>query len=305
MYVLLTEPLPHDHVLDYLHFLLFVLMSRKDECTGGACRQILIKGGVTAYSPEGANLSQLSCDFLPVINDAIENMDVTDIDGLTTIEPQSTELPDQCLDNSGNASVNAKNSPQDSELVPAGVVVGAAVGGMCLVLLGLLVVRQRMVSKRREENGSILTKETSSPGEKSALELTVDANDTQTTTGHYLTPRATDSNDSTVLGISASPDDCSEWGDGKGPSKIDDDDDDIETPMHSSPAPDPTPDPSDITFGDEETVSPMTTASQDPPTSGPQVVPFHPNVHEEEHITHDVDLVRDENGNLRDGLAEA
>ena len=78
-----------------------------------------------------------------------------------------------------------------------------------------------MVNKRRKDNGSVHTKETRSPGEKSAMELTVDANETQTT-GTYFTPRATDSNNSTVLGISASPDDCSEWGDGKGPSKIDD-----------------------------------------------------------------------------------
>ena len=66
---------------------LFAFVSRKDNCTGGACSQILIKGVLTGFSPEGANLSQVPCDFLPVINDAIANMDVTDINGLKHHQP--------------------------------------------------------------------------------------------------------------------------------------------------------------------------------------------------------------------------
>jgi len=258
---------------------------------------------VSASAPDGSDLNNLQCVVLPVVNKVLTNMDVSDIRGLDSIGYESTPLPSHCVDVSAQSPANVEKSVDSSEHVPAGVVVGAALGGMCLVLLGLLAVRQGMI-KNREDTGTVLKKETKALDFR-ALEVTVDANETQTTS-KYLTPRTSSSNDSTVLGISASPDDCSEWGDGKGPSKIDDDDDDddIETPrrIQSKPAPDP----SDITFDDDHTVAPTVTCSPDPPTSEPQVMSFAPTVHEEENITHDVNLVPDgEDESTRGGIAEA
>jgi hypothetical protein len=113
----------------------------------------------------------------------------------------------------------------------------------------------------------------------------MDANETQIT--HlYLSPKATQSSDdsSTILGISASPDECSVWGDAKGPSKIEE----VESPHKADP------EPSDITYGDEWMASGSTrnVAFISPPEKGSSLdqedenVPFEPKIHEEESLMH-------------------
>lgn len=226
------------------------------------------------------------------------------IEGLTAYSFETQAVPAHCgasstMDDTTRVANTASSS--SSTTVSAGVVVGAALGGMCLILVGLLVVRQRVAKKRADgDHGSAITKDTKPIDESSALEMTVDANTTHNTT-KYLSPKATESSESTILGISSSPDDCSEWGDAHGPSKIED----VESPLAESRCEEEPDAPSDFTFGDESSQSP---SSVDPPSVSMAAphddVPFQPNVHEEEHLMHDVALMGDD-GELREGLAEA
>lgn len=261
---------------------------------------------MTVSAPDDSDQTMLQCDVIRILNQVMSVMDDNDIDGLTSVSFEPIAIPSACSVEDPN--VTAEKSVSDSQQVPAGMVVGAALGGMCLVLLALLVVRQRLV-KKRGDSGTVMTKDTKTV-DGSALEMTVDANETQQSTSRYLSPKATMSNDSTILGISASPDDCSEWGDGKGPSKIDHDD--VESLSHPQTKTDP--DPSDISFDDSQTegsvrsaayVSPPAYDSPDPPSAAPEAIPFQPNVREEESMMHDVDLMHDNDDDVRDGLCEA
>lgn len=253
---------------------------------------------MTASAPEGTDLAKLQCDVLPVLSQALANIGV--IGGLTSIEFESDALLEDCeVEEDAPPTATVANTAASSEQVPAGVVVGAALGGMCLVLVGLLIVRQRMIKKRRDD-GTQMTKDTKPIDDNTALEMTVDANETQTTS-KYLSPKATESSDSTILGISSSPGECSGWGDDgtKGLSHIENDDD-IESPPPQNKS---DPEPSDFTFGDDSE-----DATPDPPSMdvapADEGVPFSPNVHEEEHLMHDVDLIP-EDEELHEGLAEA
>lgn len=279
----------------------------------GEC-DVAVTGKVTVSVPEPtAGQLKLQCEILPFVYDALESDEMGDIEGLEElrVEEWHDDIAELCAADPTGTAAGAQTTASESSSISAGVAVGAAVGGMCLVLLGLLVVRQRMIKKREgTSGGTVLTKETK-PIDHSAMEMTVDANETQTT-HQYLTPKATQSDDSStvVLGISASPDDCSEWGDNKRISKIENDED-VESPAFSKTDPEP----SDITFGDELTpvgssrnaayVSPPDKGSPDPPSDEDSAAPaFQPNVREEESLMHVVDIM-DDDDTLRDGLAEA
>jgi hypothetical protein len=255
------------------------------------CENVEIQGGVTASVPDGAHLvadidTQLQCDILPVVTEVLRNLGSENIPGLEKVLVL-TEPPSNCI-----AEVSTTSPPgavqttasENSSQVSAGVMVGAALGAMCLFLLGLLVVSQKIVKKRQESNGSAATKETK-PINTSAMEMTMDANEAQIT-HMYLSPKATLSSDdsSTILGISASPNDRSVWGDAKGPSRIEE----VETPHKTDP------EPSDITYDDEwmASGSSRNVAFISPPEEVSSVdqedenVPFEPKIHEEESLMH-------------------
>jgi hypothetical protein len=229
---------------------------------------MLIQGNLTAYvdidADDQQTLNILECDIISLIQKLLTSMSPAEIEGLeeiTYIGSPMCETPD-AASTSATEDTNGSGSS-------AGLAVGVAVGGMCMVLIGLLVVRQRM-SRRREDgtsvDGSGLVKENSR-----ALSVTVDQNESQQTFG--ITPTGRNP-DGTLLGISASPDYSSEW------SGTDDKFRDIETARERADL-----ETSEVTnsFG---TKAPS--MSPDPPSmDGGDSLHFKPIVHEEQHLTHE------------------
>lgn len=222
-----------------------------------------IQGNLTAYADEGTDLQDLQCDIITVIQQVLNTMVPGDIDGLKNIAYNGEPM----------CETEAVKETNTSNSLPAGLIVGTAVGGMCMVLLGLLAMRRRRTSRSREDNTTLagMTKEINN---SHSVSETVD----QTFTEETISPVPTGSNlegtiDST-LGISASPDDCSEWGENN-PKFTD-----IEAARGR------------CNSGSSEITTSFglisQTVSLDPSMMDATTSCFEPAVHEEEHLIHDV-----------------
>ena len=222
---------------------------------------VMIQGNLTAFADEGTDPQDLTCDIITVIQQVLNATDPRKIDGLEKIVYFGNLM---CETPVSNTETNTPNK------VSTGLVLGAAVGGMCTVLLGLLAMRQRM-SRRRGDN-TTLSGTTKEINNSHSLSETVDYTVTQETT--CPTPSQLEGPITSMLGISASPEGCSEWGGKDGKFN------DIEAARGRSNS-----GTSDITtsFG-----ALSMTVSPDPSMMDATAACFEPTVHEEEHLTHDV-----------------
>lgn len=223
-----------------------------------------IQGNLTAYADEGTDLQDLQCDIITVIQQVLNRMVLGEIDGLKNITYNGKPM----------CETEVVKETNTSDSLPAGLIVGTAVGGMCMVLLGLLAMRRRRMSRSREDKTTTLAGMTKEINYSHSLSETVD----QTFTQETISPVPTGSNlegtiDST-LGISASPDDCSEWGENN-PKFTD-----IEAARGR------------CNSGSSEITTSFglisQTVSLDPSMMDNTTSCFEPAVHEEEHLTHDV-----------------
>jgi hypothetical protein len=228
---------------------------------------MLIQGNLTAYADEGTDLQVLECDIITVIQRVLNAMAPGEINGLEDIKYNGTLMCETPVD----AATEGVNDTSTSDRFPTGMVVGAALGGLCMVMLGLLAVRQK-TCKSQEDNTPVagMTKEMNT---SRSLSVTMDQTETQETI--FPTPRNLEGSNASTLGISASPDDCSEWGD------KDRNFNDIETAHGRSNS-----DTSEITtsFG----AITQQVSSDDPSTMDATTACFEPTVHQEEHLTHDI-----------------
>ena len=144
-------------------------------------------GRLTATAEEGSNPNDVECVILSVIDHVLSTP--PKIKGLDMIVYELV-LPEYCNDPASVQAVNVANGADSSQQLPSGLVIGAALGGMCLVFVGLLVMRQTM-AKKRDDNASVATKQTRKVDEQSSLEVTVNANETQQIMYLALPSRAT------------------------------------------------------------------------------------------------------------------
>lgn len=233
---------------------------------------MLIQGNLTAYlnaeAVDQQALNVIECDIITIIQELMMSMSPGEIGGLENI----TYLGVPMCKTPAGAFTPTTEATDTSDVVPASLIAGAAVGGMCMVLLGLLVVRQRM--SRRREDGTTVDGSGMVKASSHSLSVTVDQNDSHQT--FDVTPTSTNL-DGNTLGISASQDSGSEWGAANDKSS------DIErgrerAKMETSH--------DTISFGSGSATQPV---SPDPPSmdSG-ESLHFEPTVQEEEHLTHDV-----------------
>ena len=179
----------------YSSLFLFTLES----CTSG-CEDIEIKGEVLITTVKGADIK---CSAINVIRDVMRTpVDIGDgLRSIRFIEDSETSL---CTGGDFPNSLD-KTTVQNgnSDSVSPGLIVGFAFGAMALVLAGLLVVR-RKISRKKDDM-------TASTGAATDDKLAVKVDEDQSLSGNITKSASYSTQDSTVLGIAASPRDT-EWG---------------------------------------------------------------------------------------------
>jgi hypothetical protein len=251
----------------------FFLNSIPVDCKEDEDCNVLIQGNLTAYVNAEAEdeqaLNAIECDVITIIQELMMSLSPGEIRGVQNI----TYLGLPMCKTPAGAFKPTTEETNPSEVLHPGLITAAAVGGMCMVLLGLLVVRQRM--SRRREHGTTVDGSGMVKASPRLLSVTVNQNDSHQT--FDVTPTSTNP-DGNILGISASQDSGSEWGAAHDKSSY------IERGQHRANTETTSDD--TISFGSglaTQLVSP------DPPSmeSG-ESLHFEPNVQEEEHLTYDL-----------------